>query len=79
MVFSRAERVFNHEHFFESKSFAVVHKAYSNEYPDSKFQIQRQVTIFRDTGSVCDRDDIWRRTVLPFLTIDNFEEILKTN
>jgi hypothetical protein len=34
MEYSRAERVFILEHYFASKSFAAVRKAFSNAYPD---------------------------------------------
>jgi hypothetical protein len=68
MVYSRAERVFIIEHYFESKSFAAVRETFSNAYPDkevpNKTTIHRQVTTFRDTGSVCDRKYVRRRIVL---------------
>jgi hypothetical protein len=54
---SRAERVLILENYFASKSFAAVREAFSNAYPDkevpNKVTIQRLVTEFRDTGSVC--------------------------
>jgi hypothetical protein len=49
--------VFILEHYFTSKSFAAVHEAFSNAYPDkgvpNKTTVHRLVTKFRDTGSVC--------------------------
>jgi hypothetical protein len=61
-MYSRAER------YFASKSFAVVREAFSNAYPDkvvwNKTTVHRLVTKFRDTGSVCDRKYVRRRTVL---------------
>jgi hypothetical protein len=60
MVYSRAERVFILEHYFASKSFAAIRKAFSNAYPDkevpNKTTIHQLVTIFRDTEVfVCDK------------------------
>jgi hypothetical protein len=55
VVYLHAEYVFNLDHFFASKSFAV-HEEFSNAYPDSKVlnnTIHRLVTEFRYTGSVC--------------------------
>jgi hypothetical protein len=56
MVYSRAEHVFILEHFFTSKSFSVVHEAFSNVYLDkevlNKTTIHWLVTKFWDTGSV---------------------------
>jgi hypothetical protein len=83
MVYSRAERVFIVEHYFASKSFAAVREAFSNACPDkgppNKTTIHRLVTKFRDTGSVCDRKPVWRRTVLTGETLRNVEETLKKN
>jgi hypothetical protein len=66
IVYSRAERVFVLEHCFPLKSFATVREAFSNVYPDKKVRnktiIHRLVTKFRDTGSVCDRKHVRRRT-----------------
>jgi hypothetical protein len=57
MQTSRAERVFILEHYFASKSFAVVREAFSNVYSDNevpnKTTIHQLVTKFLDTGSVC--------------------------
>jgi hypothetical protein len=57
MVYSRAERVFILEHYFELKSFAAVREAFINAYPDkevpSKTTVHRLVRKFLDTGSVC--------------------------
>jgi hypothetical protein len=56
MVYSRAELVFISEHYFASKSFAVVREAFGNAYPDrevpNKTTMHKLVTKFRDTGSV---------------------------
>jgi hypothetical protein len=45
------------EHYFALKSFAAVREALSNVYPDNevpnKTTMQRLVTKFRGTGSVC--------------------------
>jgi hypothetical protein len=68
MVYSRAERVFILEHYFASKSFTAVRKAFSNVCSDkeipNKTTVHRLVTKCRDTGSVCDRKHVQRRTVL---------------
>jgi hypothetical protein len=83
MVYSRAERMFILEHYFASKSFAAVREAFINAYSDRKvpykITIHRLVTKFRDTGSVCDRKHVRRRTVLTDETLRNFEETLKHN
>jgi hypothetical protein len=77
-VYSKAERVFILEHYFTSKSFAAVREAFSNAYPDkevpNKTTVERLVTKFRDTGSVCDRKHVRRRTVLTGETLRNAEE-----
>jgi hypothetical protein len=53
--------VFILEHYITSKSFAAVREAFSNAYPDkevpNKTKIHQLVTKFRDTGSVCLRED----------------------
>jgi hypothetical protein len=45
------------KHYFASKSFAAVHEALLNEYPDkealNKTTIHQLVTKYQDTGSVC--------------------------
>jgi hypothetical protein len=67
MVYSRAERVFILEHYFASKSFATIREAFSKAYPDMEVPnktIHLRVTKFWDTGSVCDRKLVQRRTVL---------------
>jgi hypothetical protein len=54
MMYSRAERVFILEHYFTSKSSAAVREKFGNadkEVPNKT--IQRLVTTFRGTGSVC--------------------------
>jgi hypothetical protein len=70
MVYSRAERVFIHEYYFASKSFAAVREAFNNAYPDkevpNKTTVHRVVTKFRDTGSVYNRKHVRRRTLLIF-------------
>jgi hypothetical protein len=49
--------VFILEHYFASKSFAVVREAFSNVYRDKKVpnktSIHRLVTTYRNTGRVC--------------------------
>jgi hypothetical protein len=42
MVYSKAECVFILKHYFASKSFAAVCEAFSNVYPDKKYQTQQQ-------------------------------------
>jgi hypothetical protein len=68
IVYSRAEHVFIPKHYFASKLFAAVREAFSNAYPDKKVPnktaIHRLVRIFRETGSICDRKHVRRRTVL---------------
>jgi hypothetical protein len=68
MVYSRAESVLILEHYFQSKWFAAVREAFSNAYPDkavpNKTTIHRLVTTFWDTGSVCNRKHVRRRTLL---------------
>jgi hypothetical protein len=56
MVHSRAVRVFILEHNFSSKSFAAPREAFSSAYPDKDVaneRINRLVTTYQDTGSVC--------------------------
>jgi hypothetical protein len=59
MVYSRAESVFVLEHYFSSKSFAIVRETFvvSNAYPykevPNKTTVHKLVTKFRDKGSVC--------------------------
>jgi hypothetical protein len=59
MVYSRAERVFIHEHHFASKSFAAVREAFSNAYLDkevlNKTTVHRLVTQFQ--VNACLRED----------------------
>jgi hypothetical protein len=59
MVYSRAEHVFILEHYFASKSFTAVREAFSYAYPykevPNKTTVQRLVTKFRGTESVCDK------------------------
>jgi hypothetical protein len=68
------------ERYFASKSFAAVGEEYSNTYPDkevpTKTTIHGPVTTFLDTGSVCDREHVWRRTLLTDETLRNVEETL---
>jgi hypothetical protein len=45
MVYSRAESVFILEHYFASKSFAAVHEAFSNAYPDK--EVPNKTTVHR--------------------------------
>jgi hypothetical protein len=56
MVYLRAERGFILEHYFASKLFAAFREVFSSTYPDKevpkKTTVHRQVTAFRDTGSV---------------------------
>jgi hypothetical protein len=77
MVYSRAERVFILEYYFASKSFSAVREAFSSVYPHkevpNKTTTHRLVT-FRDTGSVCDRKQDRRRTVLTGETRHSVEE-----
>jgi hypothetical protein len=74
--------VFILEHYFATKSFAAVREAFRNAYSDkavpNKTTIHRLVTTFRDTGSVCDRKNVRRRTVLTGETSHNVEVTLKT-
>jgi hypothetical protein len=84
MVYSRAEHVFILEHYFASKSFAAVREAFSNSYPDKEVPnktttIHLLVTKSRDTGGICDRKHVRRRTVLTGETLRNSEETLKHN
>jgi hypothetical protein len=78
MVNSRTERVFFLKHCFASTSFDAVREAFSNAYPDKEVPnmttIHRLVSKFRDTGSVCDRKHVRRRTVLTGETLHNVEE-----
>jgi hypothetical protein len=73
MVYSRVERMFILEHYLTSKSFAAVREAFSNAYLDkevlNKTTIHRLVTKFRETGSVCDRKHVRRRTCAPALKL----------
>jgi hypothetical protein len=72
--------VFILEHYFAPKSLAALREGFSNAYPDeevaNKTTIHRLVTTFRDTGSVCDRKHVRRRTVLAAETLRNSEETL---
>jgi hypothetical protein len=83
MVYSLAERVFILEHYFALKSFAALREALNNAYPDKealkKTTIHRLVTKFWDTGSVCDRKHVRRRTVSTGEVLSNAEETLKTS
>jgi hypothetical protein len=79
MVYSRAERVFILEHYFASKSFAAIRKAFSNAYPDkevpNKTTIHRLVTIFWDTESVRDRKHLlYSRSANSSKEINNYEK-----
>jgi hypothetical protein len=73
--------VFILEHYFASKSFAAVREEFSSAYPDkevpNKTTIQRLVTEFWDTGSVCYRKHVWNPTVLTGGTLRKVEETLK--
>jgi hypothetical protein len=57
------------EHYFSSKSFVAVREAFSNAYSGSGVSNNttghRLVTKFRDTGTVCDRKYVRRRTLSP--------------
>jgi hypothetical protein len=67
------------EHYFASKSFAALHEALSNVYPDKEVPnktICRLVTKFRDTGNVYDRKHIRHRTVLTGVSLRNVEGTL---
>jgi hypothetical protein len=69
--------VFILEHYFATKSFAAIRETFSNAYPDKEVPnkiIHRLITKFRDTGSVCDRKHVRRRTVLTDETLRNVEE-----
>jgi hypothetical protein len=77
MVYSRAERVFITEHNFPLKLFAAIREEFSNAYRDkdepNKTAIHRLETKFRDTGSVCDRKSVRRRTMLTGETLRWFQ------
>jgi hypothetical protein len=48
-VYSRAQSVFILEHYFSSKTFAVVHEAFYNRELPKKTTIQRPATKLRGT------------------------------
>jgi hypothetical protein len=72
MVCSRAECVFILDNYFLSKKVTAVREAM--RILTGKYRIRQYadwLTNFRDTGSVCDRKHVWRRTVLAGKTLRN--------
>jgi hypothetical protein len=68
MGYSQQEHVFILERYFDSKSFIAVREAFHHVYPDksgpNKTTVQRLGKKCSETGSVCVKKHVRRRTVL---------------
>jgi hypothetical protein len=73
IVYSRAERAFNLEYDFTSKSSAAVREAFISAYPDKAVQNKTTGNETSGRGSVCYRKHIRRRTVLTGATLHNVD------
>jgi hypothetical protein len=71
MVLTREQIIFVVKHYFHNESYALCQEAFPNDTVPNKTTIYRIITKFEETGSVCDRKHIRRRTVLNGDTQEN--------